>query len=410
MLVLICLLLQVLEVGNGEFDCSTPESIDRAKAHFGMWWVQSARANPIQACALRGACLICCAAVGSLKARTPLHSIRCLMKSPLLLGTDMTFHANPHLEKTILGIVGNRRVLSINQDSLGVQARRVMSAPGPPVTAGAVTNADVTLVIAACNASRPTQTWRHNASEPGVGPLWTEDAEGTRWCTTSIAAGQWNVFQCDGVNSSTVCQGATGATCRDHITICDDQASDSRSHSCNPVDRSIPGRKNVSIMNWQGLHANFGCGEFGSGPVPHSCYLTNGGPEAFTFDASAKGGSPISPHPGSMIIDDDAVGSSHTVGGSRFCLDVALGGNLEAWTAPLSGGRHAVGLLNRSPSKAKIAASWEALGLASGEQFDAIDAWTGDAVGSTLSGEVAVETASRALTLLILSPAASGVS
>jgi hypothetical protein len=37
MRVLICLLLQVLEVGNGEFDCSTPESIDRAKAHFGMW-------------------------------------------------------------------------------------------------------------------------------------------------------------------------------------------------------------------------------------------------------------------------------------------------------------------------------------------------------------------------------------
>ena len=132
--------MDVLEVGNGEFDCSTPESIDRAKAHFGMWWVQSARANPIQACALRGACLICCAAVGSLKARTPLHSIRCLMKSPLLLGTDMTFHANPHLEKTILGIVGNRRVLSINQDSLGVQARRGMrpEAAAAVAPAGAV--------------------------------------------------------------------------------------------------------------------------------------------------------------------------------------------------------------------------------------------------------------------------------
>ena len=40
----------------------------------------------------------------------------CLMKSPLLLGTDMTFTANPHLEKTILGIVSNTHVLGIDQD------------------------------------------------------------------------------------------------------------------------------------------------------------------------------------------------------------------------------------------------------------------------------------------------------
>ena len=40
----------------------------------------------------------------------------CLMKSPLLLGTDMTFTANPHLEKTILDIVSNTHVLGIDQD------------------------------------------------------------------------------------------------------------------------------------------------------------------------------------------------------------------------------------------------------------------------------------------------------
>ena len=39
-----------------------------------------------------------------------------LMKSPLLLGTDMTFTANPHLEKTILGIVSSTHVLGIDQD------------------------------------------------------------------------------------------------------------------------------------------------------------------------------------------------------------------------------------------------------------------------------------------------------
>ena len=40
----------------------------------------------------------------------------CLMKSPLLVGTDMTFTANPHLEKTILDIVSNTHVLGIDQD------------------------------------------------------------------------------------------------------------------------------------------------------------------------------------------------------------------------------------------------------------------------------------------------------
>ena len=80
--------MDVLEVGNGEFDCTTPASTARAKAHMAMW---------------------------------------ALMKSPLLLGTDMTFFANPSLEDTILSIVGNARVIDINQDALGIQARRVSS-------------------------------------------------------------------------------------------------------------------------------------------------------------------------------------------------------------------------------------------------------------------------------------------
>ena len=68
--------MDVLEVGNGEFDCATAESVERAKAHFGMW---------------------------------------SLMKSSLLLGTDLTFTANPALKHSILSIVGSHRVIGINQ-------------------------------------------------------------------------------------------------------------------------------------------------------------------------------------------------------------------------------------------------------------------------------------------------------
>eukprot|EP01052_Picozoa_sp_SAG31_P025005 SAG31_NODE_2165_length_6281_cov_2.028308_5_plen_222_part_00 len=143
---------QVLEVGNGEFDCATVESVEKSKAHFGMW---------------------------------------SLMKSSLLLGTDLTFTANPGLKRQILSIIGNQRVIAINQDPLGVQARRVASVAGPHVAGGVVSNADVTLIIAHCDESRPTQRWRHEATSDGVGPLFTVDSNGTRWCTTSIAAGMW---------------------------------------------------------------------------------------------------------------------------------------------------------------------------------------------------------------------------
>ena len=119
--------MEFLEIGNGEFDCSTPQSINRTKAHFSIWSV---------------------------------------MKAPLLLGTDRTFTANPELEKTILDIVCNSLVIGVNQDPLSVQARRVSSVPGPAVAAGMVTNADVTFTVHACDAKRPTQRWRHtlNAS------------------------------------------------------------------------------------------------------------------------------------------------------------------------------------------------------------------------------------------------------
>jgi hypothetical protein len=201
--------MDVLEVGNGDFDCSTPESVARAKAHMSMW---------------------------------------SLMKSPLLLGTDMTFTANPHLKQSILSIVGNKQVIDINQDPLGVQARRVSSVPGPVVPASAITDADVLLVIAACSESRSLQKWRHNHTVDahggtGKGPLWTVDTEGTRWCATSISAGMWNLVKCDEpmdpalevhVQNISLCQPGSGS----YHHVCDKR-----------IDETIPGAA-VAVELW----------------------------------------------------------------------------------------------------------------------------------------------------------------
>ena len=67
----------------------------------------------------------------------------------------------------------------------------------------------------------------------------------------------------------------------------------------------------------------------------------NNGEECLSFDpdADAAAGSTIALTSGVTIIDDDNVGNAKTVPGTGFCLDLTLGGNLEVWTAPLTGGR-----------------------------------------------------------------------
>ena len=362
--------MDILEIGNGEFDCSTPQSINRAKAHFSMWSV---------------------------------------MKAPLLLGTDLTFTTNPELEKTVLDIVGNSLVIGINQDPLGVQARRVSSVPGPAVAAGTVTNADVTFTVQACDARRPTQRWRHtlNASSAS-GPLWTSDSTGRQWCATTLAAGMWNIQACDSFNASSKCQGADGLECRDGIKLCQFKTGGyHHSDECKPVDPSVTGTQLVNLQEWQGLNGGYDSSTFGSGPVPHSRYMVIQGQGDFEFDLSlstGEGGT-ISPKSGSKILDDDNVGSAKEVNGSTYCLDVALGGNLEVWTAPLTGGRVVVALFNRSPAAANVTATWAMLGLASGSKHDASDLWQkGKIVGSGLTSAVSAMTPSRAVTLLVLTP------
>ena len=157
-------------------------------------------------------------------------------------------------------------------------------------------------------------------------------------------------------------------------------------------------------MNWQNLHGAYDRTKYGSGPVPHSRYIVNAGASPFTFDPSLAQGSTLSPRKGVTVIDDDNIGHAKTAPGENFCLDVITASQLEVWVTPLTAGRHAVGLLNRSPVATTITASWTQLGLDPATVRDAHDAWTGKLVGKGLRGRVSAETAGRGLSLLILSP------
>jgi len=137
--------LDMLEVGNGEFSSNTLTGLVFSRTHFSMW---------------------------------------CLMKAPLIIGSNVT-----SMTPETLAILTNPEAIAINQDPLGIQGRRVAIATPPNTT---LTAFDVESVLALCDASRPTQNWTfQNRSIPGAQALFQQS------CKAGDEAQQW-VFGSDG--------------------------------------------------------------------------------------------------------------------------------------------------------------------------------------------------------------------
>ncbi|KAG4178146.1 hypothetical protein ERO13_A10G023150v2 [Gossypium hirsutum] len=69
-------------------------------------------------------------------------SIWALMKAPLLIGCDVR-----SASKETLTILGNKEVIDVNQDSLGVQGRKIRSNGGLEVWAGPLSGKRVVVVL-----------------------------------------------------------------------------------------------------------------------------------------------------------------------------------------------------------------------------------------------------------------------
>lgn len=154
----------ILEVGNGDFDptafpASDPQGrgLTAARMHFAFW---------------------------------------CALKSPLLLGNDVA-----HMDPATFGVVSNSDALRVSQDALRAAVRRVRVAQPRNTTLGA-TPWDAVAVVARCDASRPTQTWRWLGGGAGRNvSLTTADADGTEYCLLSSPSreayvGSSNVTAC----------------------------------------------------------------------------------------------------------------------------------------------------------------------------------------------------------------------
>ena len=136
--------LDMLEIGNlPDFDCDNdPEALARCQAHFTQWTI---------------------------------------MKAPLIMGNNVSA-----IQPQTLAVLTNPDAIRVSQDPWGNQARRVavLKPANSNLTAAL---ADNNGVIAACDATRPTQTWFwNNHTENSVLSLYMEK------CDPSNPDHQWS--------------------------------------------------------------------------------------------------------------------------------------------------------------------------------------------------------------------------
>lgn len=153
--------------------------------------------------------------------------------------------------------------------------------------------------------------------------------------------------------------------------------------------------------------AAYDTAKYGSGPLPHSRYANAGSAGIFTLDLDAilgSNGSSVQAADSLGIINDDMIGG--VTRGGDFCLDVSGGGVLEVWAAPLTRGRFAVALFNRSPALDTVTVDFSDLPGNSLGAFSVRDIWAAADRGSFSGGYAAVVEA-HGVAFLILTPASA---
>ena len=83
-------------------------------------------------------------------------------------------------------------------------------------------------------------------------------------------------------------------------------------------------------------------------------------------------------------MDDDHVGTVKETPAREWCAEAIAVGNLEVWAGPLTGGRFAVGLLNRTPKEANMTVTWPHLGVDPEKKLAVLDAWAGQSRGEAV--------------------------
>lgn len=221
--------LDIMEIGNGiDFNCSAgTEALARCAAHMTMWSI---------------------------------------MKAPLLLGTDLMTMA-----PETLSVLSNAEVLAVNQDSWGIQARRVAVQTPLNTSLTRNFNYDNIATIGKCNASEPTQQWvfDNSSSHGRADGLFLQACDSTspfqQWAMT--ATGLRNV----GANA---CIDANGRSDPGQVLACNASKS-SQDWSLNLATGQIyHGRSCLDVFNFVGPDVFFGsCKAAGDPSISNQVFM-----------------------------------------------------------------------------------------------------------------------------------------
>jgi hypothetical protein len=306
-------------------------------------------------------------------------SIWAVMKAVLLLGCDLSC-----VDPATLAIMTNAEAIAVNQDSWGQQARRI--AVKTPKDARLASPDHAIAMASKCDATNAMQTWRLAKNGTNPAHLYVVDGEGQAWCLHFGAP--MLAVPCDGDGPV---------------------MNDGSGWELEAVGQPGAGEYNLMSLNDHlGLAILNAFG--GSGPVPHSRWLTNGN-DAFVADAaalaSAAGGTLRAA--ATDIYDDDNVGGVRV--GGEFCLEIASGSTLETWAGQLSpdpssgASRWAVALFNRSPSMDVVGLEFAQLpGRGAATAFVVHDVWH-NTTDPTSAADYLVNVAAHDTALLIVTQA-----
>jgi hypothetical protein len=129
-------------------------------------------------------------------------SLWAIMKSPMVLGLDLR-----HIPPDVLSILKNKEVLSVNQDSLAVQATRISS------VAAAHRDETTKAQLLPCEQSDTRQHWRIDAA---AGTITQDGPGGEQMCLELFECEmKWpftmSVSRCGADKTQPKCEGITGS-------------------------------------------------------------------------------------------------------------------------------------------------------------------------------------------------------
>ena len=230
----------------------------------------------------------------------------CVSKAPLLIGCDIT-----KMSKDTFDILTNEEAIAVNQDSLGVQGKKIPTNQPKPSETPKIKDGSK-LYVSSCSGG-DDQKWSIN-SDGSITDVDKKFCLDIPNCSNNNV--QVEVYKCHIGDS-----GQCGNSKNQEWTL--------------KNDGTIVSKLNNKCLDVYDFN----------GPVVETYNCNGGSNQKFVYDSSA-----------------------HTIKNGQKCLSVSSGQDaLEVWAGELSDGAYAVVLANRGDVESEMIARWKEIGLPAGD-------------------------------------------